>query len=158
MLIHKQTPAALPLPRLVSIWRRRITQAQRSADVWQELLSVRELLIAPKDDVKTWLKYSNLCRKSGRRELGHEIIVSRILKCEGGGSSPFSPTAEPLAEPLPAMEQPLVAYTYIKQLWAVGRVADAIDKLCLFVNDPRVAVDATLAAKAWRRLGEWQRA
>ena len=56
------------------------------------------------------------------------------------------------------MEQPLVAYTYIKQLWAVGRVADAFDKLCLFVNDPRVAVDATLAAKAWRRLGEWQRA
>ncbi len=34
--------------------------------VWQALLSVRALVLPPSQDVHTYLKFSSLCRKSGR--------------------------------------------------------------------------------------------
>ena len=36
------------------------------AQVWQALLSVRSLVLPPSQDVHTYLKFSSLCRKSGR--------------------------------------------------------------------------------------------
>ena len=78
ILLHKADPEAMPLPLLLSVWRGRLLQAERSADVWQEILSVRALVAPPARDPQTWLKFSNLCRKSGRGALGHKIL-SEIL-------------------------------------------------------------------------------
>lgn len=38
--------------------------------VWQALLSVRSLVLPPAQDVHTYLKFSSLCRKSGRVRCG----------------------------------------------------------------------------------------
>ena len=50
-------------------------QAQLDADVWQDVLSVRYLVASPARDVRTWLKFGALCRKSGRGALAHKILV-----------------------------------------------------------------------------------
>lgn len=39
---------------------------QRVAEDWQRIIQVRSLVVSPQEDMKTWLKYSSLCRKSGR--------------------------------------------------------------------------------------------
>ena len=38
----------------------------QTVQVWQALLSVRSLVLPPSQDVHTYLKFSSLCRKSGR--------------------------------------------------------------------------------------------
>lgn len=47
-------------------WRARLRGVQRNVEVWQALLSVRALVLPPAQDVHTYLKFSSLCRKSGR--------------------------------------------------------------------------------------------
>ena len=136
MLQHKQDPAATPLPRLVDMWRGRLVQAQCDAEVWQEVLSVRYLVAPPSRDVRTWLKLSSLCRKSGRIALSHKILV-QILDAD--------PAHIPEAD-LPSL-QPAVAFAYIKQLWDTGSRQDALGRLTNLLADPRAAADPTLAAK-----------
>ena len=43
--------------------------------VWGEVLSVRALVAPPAEDPSTWIKYSMLCRKSGRAGLGKKILA-----------------------------------------------------------------------------------
>lgn len=46
------------------------------AQVWQALLSVRSLVLPPSQDVHTYLKFSSLCRKSGRVRCAHMEMVA----------------------------------------------------------------------------------
>lgn len=39
---------------------------QRIVEDWQKIIQVHSLVISPEEDMRTWLKYSSLCRKSGR--------------------------------------------------------------------------------------------
>ena len=75
IILHKAAPLSMPLALLVRMWRGRLAQAQLDADVWQDVLSVRYLVASPARDVRTWLKFGALCRKSGRGALAHKILV-----------------------------------------------------------------------------------
>ena len=48
------------------VWRTRLKGVQRNVDVWQALLSVRQLILPMHEDAHTHLKFASLCRKSGR--------------------------------------------------------------------------------------------
>ena len=48
------------------VWRTRLKGVQRNVDVWQALLSVRQLVLPMHEDTHTHLKFASLCRKSGR--------------------------------------------------------------------------------------------
>ena len=115
--------------------------------MWQDLLSVRYLVAPPARDVRTWLKFGALCRKSGRGALAHRILVDVL-----GTDPELVPRHE-----LPAL-QPAVCLAFVKQLWDRGSRAEAIERLRGFVAEPRAARDGDLAAKAWLKLGQWQRA
>ena len=39
---------------------------QRNVEDWQKIIQVRSLVVNPQDDLRTYLKYASLCRKSGR--------------------------------------------------------------------------------------------
>lgn len=39
---------------------------QRIVEDWQKIIQVHSLVVSPEEDMRTWLKYSSLCRKSGR--------------------------------------------------------------------------------------------
>ena len=39
---------------------------QRVIEDWTRIIQVRSLVVTPHDDMRTWLKYSSLCRDSGR--------------------------------------------------------------------------------------------
>ena len=114
-------------------------QAQLDTDVWQDVLSVRYLVAPPARDVRTWLKFGALCRKSGRGALAHKILVDVL-----GTDPALVPRHE-----LPAM-QPAVCFAFAKQLWERGGDArrEALERLRGFVLEPLAVQDHDLAAKA----------
>ena len=39
------------------------------------VLAVRSLVVRPEEDVPTWIKFSELCRKSGRLALSLKVLL-----------------------------------------------------------------------------------
>lgn len=111
-------------------WNKRLLGCQKSVDVWQRTLKVRSLVISPKQDMHIWIKFANLCRKSGKLNLA-EAALSRLLE----GTSDISPS-------LPAKAPPPVVYSQLKYLWAVGSRQEALKYLIGFTS--RMAHDLGL--------------
>ena len=63
-----------------AIWDLRIKSCQKSVDVWQRILKVRALVLSPKEDEDVWIKFSNLCRNSGRLGLSKKNL-NVLLEC-----------------------------------------------------------------------------
>ena len=63
------------------VWRTRLKGVQRNVDVWQALLSVRQLVLPMHEDTHTHLKFASLCRKSGRVRCAQSTHVHGRLHC-----------------------------------------------------------------------------
>lgn len=79
---------------------------QRVVEDWQKILKVRSLVLSPQEDMKSWLKYSSLCRKSGRLALSHKTLVMLL------GTDP----SKQVDQPLPTT-YPQVTFAYMKHMW-----------------------------------------
>lgn len=104
-------------------WMKRLKGCQRNVDIWQRMLKVRALVIKPKEDMDMWIKFSNLCRKSGRLGLA-EKSLNRILEPDdndkiSNGQSEFHPK---------------VIYAQLKYMWAIGSHQEALDHLIEFTS------------------------
>jgi FKBP12-rapamycin complex-associated protein len=62
-------------------WMNRLNGCQRNVEVWQRILKVRFLVISPEDDMEMWIKFANLCRKSGRLNVCQKTL-SNLLNLE----------------------------------------------------------------------------
>ena len=184
IIAHRQRPSDLPMPLLTRMWQERIEAAQRDADVWQAILSVRYLAVPPANDTRTWLKFCSLCRKAGRSSLSRKLLSQLLVDGRSspaaggdGGSAASSLAADAdlnvrlnlsmglggsrSADDPFLRARPEVAFAYFKQLWADGSRYDALERMRVFAREavsPMSEVDLVLAAKAWLKLGEWQRA
>ena len=47
-------------------WWNRLQGCQANVEEWHRILQVHSLILTPQEDMKTWLKYASLCRKSGQ--------------------------------------------------------------------------------------------
>ena len=56
----------------------RLVGCQRNVEVWQRMLKVRALVISPKENMEMWIKFANLCRKSGRLGLAEKSLNSLL--------------------------------------------------------------------------------
>jgi FKBP12-rapamycin complex-associated protein len=56
----------------------RLRGCQRDVEVWQRVLKVRALVMSPCENVEMWIKFANLCRKSGRLGLAEKTINSLL--------------------------------------------------------------------------------
>jgi FKBP12-rapamycin complex-associated protein len=126
------------------IWDSRLQGCQRDVDTWQRLLAVRSMVVAPREDMDIWLKFAGLCRKSGRLRLSHKTLTKLM-------------GTEPDSEAVAAASFPRVTFAYIKQQWAAGHRAAALERLRAFGTTVG-SVDPSLQAPVYLKLGEWQRA
>ncbi|KAL9017036.1 MAG: hypothetical protein Q9185_005638 [Variospora sp. 1 TL-2023] len=55
-------------------WTTRLKGCQRNVETWQRMLKVRALVVSPKDNVEMYIKFANLCRKSGRVGLAEKSL------------------------------------------------------------------------------------
>lgn len=166
--------------RLVLILELRLKGCQRNVEVWQRILKVRALVISPQEDQEMWIKFSNLCRKSGRYSTAKDILLNLMQITHG-------PTIADLSQ----FKQPLffVIYAYLKLLWASNLKETTYEMLKTFteqiqtdlssrISIPKTAtinavytsaasqlpspssnalgLDSKLLARCYVKLGQWE--
>jgi FKBP12-rapamycin complex-associated protein len=102
------------------MWSQRLRGCQRNVEVWQEVLSVRSLVVPPREDIETWLEFSTLCRKSGRLHLSLQVL-SNLL-----GMDPTLFVLHP-DTPLPC-DHPQMTLACLKHLYAAGYEKEAYNR------------------------------
>ncbi len=102
------------------MWAQRLRGCQRNVEVWQEVLSVRSLVIPPREDIETWLEFSTLCRKSNRLHLSLQVL-SNLL-----GMDPTLFVLHP-DTPLPN-DHPQMTLACLKHLYAAGYEKEAYNR------------------------------
>jgi len=90
------------------LWRSRLDGVERNVEVWQSLLAVRSLVIAPREDPEIWIKFANLVRKNARPRKARKILQQLLV----GAGKELKPD-DPLPDTLP-----MVKYCYLKVLYA----------------------------------------
>ncbi|XP_038044243.1 serine/threonine-protein kinase mTOR-like [Patiria miniata] len=146
------------------MWWDRLQGCQRNVEDWQRIIQVRSLVINPQDDLRTWLKYASLCRKTGRMQLSHKTLVMLL------GVDPKSIQDTPF-EALATVKHPRVVFAYLKHMWKEDKQTQAFEQLGHFVHSTLTqhmssgmgSTEETerrelhkLMARCYLKLGEWQ--
>ena len=151
---------------------KRLKGCDRNVDIWQRMLKVRALVIKPKEDMNMWIKFANLCRKSGRLGLA-EKSLNRLLEPDERDSNGNTFV----------VFHPKVVYAQLKYMWAMGDQEEALKHLLDFTSKmsldlnlqyddliaqplPSERPDATeevientkLLARCFLKQGEWRKA
>ncbi|KAF8421355.1 armadillo-type protein [Terfezia claveryi] len=148
-------------------WTKRLKGCQRNVEVWQRMLKVRALVISPKENMEMWIKFANLCRKSGRIGLAEKSLNS-LLDIDGGGGNIANFSTNMKAPPQ-------VMYAHLKYMWATGDQQKALLHLTNFTTkmssdlpgqyppeanqrQSQAARDeyTRLLARCYLKQGEWQ--
>ncbi|XP_013416422.1 serine/threonine-protein kinase mTOR-like [Lingula anatina] len=140
-------------------WWNRLQGCQRVVEDWQRIIQVRSLVVTPQEDMRTWLKYASLCRKSGRLALSHRTLVMLLGVDPAKSPDQTIPTSHPA-----------VTFAYMKHMWKSNKKNEAFENLHRFVKNslqPRVnqlnapeessqkAEYNKLLAKCYLKLGDW---
>ena len=123
-------------------WTKRLKGCQRNVEVWQRMLKVRALVISPTENMDMWIKFSNLCRKSGRIGLAEKSLNSLMpanRTIDNVGTAP-----------------PQVTYAQLKFMWATGQQAAAISHLLSFTDDLSRDLRKTLSSNGMVMHGQLQ--
>lgn len=139
-------------PAIRSMWWARLQGGQKLVEDWQRIIRVHRLVISPRDDMHTWLKYASLCRKNGSLTLAHKTLVMLL------GADPSDQPDVPLP-----YEHPQVTFAYCKLLWVEGSKDFALCQLQQFVDSYQAdALDdpdrRRLLARCYLKLGAWREA
>ncbi|CCK68465.1 phosphatidylinositol kinase-related protein kinase TOR1 KNAG_0B00160 [Huiozyma naganishii CBS 8797] len=103
-------------------WNKRLLGCQKNVDIWQRVLKVRSLVVKPKQDMQIWIKFANLCRKSGKLNLAEKALNSLLDDTSDG------------LPVMPAKAPPPVVYAQLKYLWANGSQQEALRYLIGFTS------------------------
>ena len=110
---------ALKQATLRATWTRRLKGCQRNPEVWERMLKVRALVITPNENIDMWIKYANLCRKSGRLGLAEKSLdLLRNTRVESDSKHPYSSPGIPE-----------VIYAKLKYQWTMGQRQDSLQRL-----------------------------
>lgn len=104
-------------------WMKRLQGCQRNVETWQRMLKVRALVISPRENMDMWIKFANLCRKSGRVGLAEKSLNS-LYDVEDGTLLALSDPRVP----------PRVTYARLKYLWSIGNQSEALSSLVEFTD------------------------
>lgn len=136
---------------LKKTWSRRLEGCQRNVDVWQRVLKVRALVISPHQDLDSWIKYANLCRKSNRFNLSQKILTNLLgIDYKKIADLEFSNAPHN------------VAYAYLKHCWVSGDKGKTLEGMRRFTrriseNADDSSTSNKLLSRCYYRLGQWEK-
>ena len=58
------------------MWTTRLRGCESNVETWQRMLKVRNLVLSPQENIGLWIRFANLCRKSGRTALAEKTLAS----------------------------------------------------------------------------------
>ncbi|OQR94007.1 phosphatidylinositol kinase (PIK-L1), partial [Achlya hypogyna] len=132
---NKAEEAAKYKRHMMKMWQTRLSGCKRQVDVWQQLLAVRSLVLAPHEDIDTWLQFASLCRQSGNLSLSLKVFT-HALAVHTPGLEPafrgFNMGFSTLG--YSEKDHHRVAFAYLKHLWAVGEKHKALQELGTLVQ------------------------
>ncbi|KAK8146497.1 phosphatidylinositol kinase- protein kinase tor1 [Beauveria asiatica] len=98
-------------------WETRLEGCQRNVDLWHRVLRLRALVITPAENMRMWIKFANLCRKSGRMGLAEKSLKQLIgVEAPLENMIPFWKEGLSLPKNVPAQ----VIYAMLKFQWETG--------------------------------------
>ncbi|KAL1876357.1 hypothetical protein VTK73DRAFT_9536 [Phialemonium thermophilum] len=99
-------------------WETRLKGCQRNVEVWQRMLRLRSLVMSPSENMHMWIKFANLCRKSGRVGLAEKSLKQLI-----GTDAPLESVIPYWSDRQPRPERiaPQVLYAVLKFQWEFGQ-------------------------------------
>ncbi|KAL3228149.1 hypothetical protein MRX96_004063 [Rhipicephalus microplus] len=121
-------------------WWDRLQGCQRIVEDWQRILQLHSLVVKPKDDMRSWLKFSSLCRRNERLAQSHRTLVTLL------GTDPSLVPNQPLPTAYPA-----VTFAYIKHMWQSNQKENALRQLHHFRSEHQ-----KLLARCYLKLGQWE--
>ncbi|XP_072945161.1 serine/threonine-protein kinase mTor-like [Epargyreus clarus] len=127
-------------------WTTRLQGGQRLVEDWRKMLQIRSLVLTPREDFQTWLKFASLCRKTGALSQARKIVVS-MLGCD--------PVTNP--DVLLRAQDPRIVLAYSKNIWDAGNKRYAYEVLQRFVDsaEPEHEEQCRLLARCHLKLGSW---
>ncbi|CAG9112203.1 unnamed protein product [Plutella xylostella] len=127
-------------------WWMRLQGGQRLLEDWRKMLQIRSLVLSPRDDFITWLKFSSLCRKSGALGQAHKVLITIL------GNDPSNNPDLVLS-----IHEPRVTLTYTKNLWVSGEKRFAYDLLQRYIEGAGSGDEdhCRLLARCHLKLGSW---
>jgi serine/threonine-protein kinase mTOR len=147
---------------LLEKWGKRLQGCRSDVTVWQRVLSVRSLILHPRDHIDAWLQFASLCRQSDNFFLAERVLSERLAPSSEAlapGLKPLS-SGDGMSAPGPGSDSVLstrfkVEYAYVKFVWAHGEKHEALQRLSeLIRNLP--AEDVKLRVRCLLKLGEWE--
>jgi FKBP12-rapamycin complex-associated protein len=132
-------------------WWTRLQGTRDNVEDWERILRVHSLVLKPQEHVNALVRYTSICRKSGRMAMSHRTLVQLLG---------YDPATSP--DQLLPSDQPLVSYAFIKHTWHAGKKEEAYKMLMSFVNKSLSSEETdnfernSLLSRCYRRLGDWQ--
>ena len=93
------------------LWEERLLACKRNIDTWQGLLQVHSLALTPQEDMRMWIKFAGICRRSAR----YRLAFSTLQSVAGTRLNPDTIVATH-TERMPA-----VVFAYIQTLWDASK-------------------------------------
>lgn len=130
------------------MWRRRLTVIAQNVEAWQDVLSVRALVLPKKTEAEQWVQYSHIVKKNNRFRRATKILEDLIVEMSGI-KDPF-PT-------IPDSVDPMVRHSYLELISNIPEMAtQAYNEMVRWVSSFRVQnVPTTIQAKCYLNLCEW---
>ncbi|VDN98774.1 unnamed protein product [Rodentolepis nana] len=104
---------------LQDAWHQRLMGCQSVVEDWGRIVQLRRLVLDPKENMKSCLRYAGLCRRSGRLSLSFQII-NRMLP-----SDPSTTDWNQIIE----SPDPAIVFSYTKLLWSLNMRQEAVTRL-----------------------------
>ena len=140
----KQFPNSLDL--IQKTWHIRLLGMQPNHQTWMKILKTRSLILTPKEDILSWLKYCNLCLSQSPK-----LALKTLVTLYG-----FDPTTSTTHKILDS--DPLLVYSFIKYLWVSHKQQDALDLINAFTTKLASAptINTKLLAKCHYKTGYYK--
>lgn len=144
----KKDPESLPGFR--KLWTERLHSCQRSVGVWQQILSVRSMILTPQQNMEEWLEFAGLCRKSGMLHQSAKVLTELLGEHPRNLLSP--------RDPLP--NYPQLAFAALKHLYDSGQRDAALTRLQELSRLPELTEGKDrgineLKSRIFLRIGRW---
>lgn len=125
-------------------WNRRLKGCQKNHEVWQRMLRVRALVLSPRQNIDMWIKFANLCRKSGRMGLAEKSLdLLKDSADRGRGGAALLQNGGPGSNaPYGLTGSPEIMYAQLKYKWALGAQPRTLQRLQSFTMDLLSRLDA----------------
>ncbi|KAK4695205.1 serine/threonine-protein kinase mTOR, partial [Lecanoromycetidae sp. Uapishka_2] len=125
-------------------WTKRLKGCQPNIDVWQRMLKVRALVLTPKENLDMWIKFANLCRKSGRIGLAEKslALLHNVAGHSSAGQSLMANGNPGQAALQVSPIVPEILYAQLKYQWATGQHQASLHHLRGFSQDLSQQLDA----------------